>query len=151
MLRISDAEGSLQVKKLKSLFGQLDRWVGDVDAVDIGSCVGVATEYVSVPTSDVEYFLTPETIELVQATRKLHALVPLTQAVVGGEELRAAKRRVDPCGCNRVRLPAVAGRIAIGGGAPCRQNTRVRTPFTGWRYGCSVGNGSRAGSNHSDR
>src|SRR2546427_12534758 len=113
MLRISDAEVSLQVKKLKSLFGQLDRCAGDVDAVDIGSCVGVATEYVSVPASDVEYFLTPETIELVQARRKLHALVPLTQAGVGGEALRAAKGAVDPCRWKRGRLPPVAGRIAI--------------------------------------
>ena len=144
MLRISDAEVSLQVKKLKSLFGQLDRCAGDVDAVDIGSCVGVATEYVSVPASDVEYFLTPETIELVQATRKLHALVPLTQAVVGGEELRAAKRRIDPCGCNRVRLPEVADRIAIGGGSLRRQSTWSRTRFTRCAYVCSASTCSRA-------
>src|SRR2546427_5649105 len=144
MLRISDAEVSLQVKKLKSLFGQLDRCAGDVDAVDNGSCAGVATEYVSVPASDVEYFLTPETIELVQATRKLRALVPLTQAVVGREELRAAKRRIDPCGCNRVRLPEVADRIAIGGWGLRRPKNRSRTPFTRGADGCSASTGSRA-------
>src|SRR5439155_7037059 len=144
VLRLSNPEFAPQASELKALLGEFDRLAGDVDSVDFPTRGSVATEHISVPASDVEDLLAFEAIELMQAARELDTLVALALAVVCGEELGAAKRRVNRCRGNRVRLPEGPNRVAIGNRTLHRPSISCSTRVTRWAYVCSESTCSRA-------